>query len=127
MGDLDIIQNGGTTEYNSNAEFIRQLNNLFLECNALSITNELEGCRSWHNKLNCIDRMIYPLLNDKERKELIDLRRKAEVPHTSRPNLRLVLMEKREIDLYERYLRELVHKKGLGVRAGLGAGAAIMR
>ena len=127
MGDIETLQSGGTTEFNSNVQTIIRLNNLWTQANTVSMGRTLSDCHAWFSILSAIDREIHPLLNDQEKKDIDKLRRKAEVPQSTRENPNMIRLEKEELDRYERELRQLTTKKGLGVRAGLDAGKAIMR
>jgi len=128
MSDLDRIQAGGTTEFNSNLQIIERLHYLTVQANHASMGRTMQDLKVWYNLLTCMDREIDPLLNENQRKELAMLRKKAKVPeNVLRPTSRFVELEKEELDNYERKIRYFMHKKGLGVRAKEDAGAAIMR
>lgn len=128
MGDIDRIQQGGTTEFNSNLQVIERLHYLTVQANAASMGTTLQDCQAWFDFLCCMHREISPLLNKTEVEDLETYRKKGKVPSGARRiNTTLLMLEKEELHNYEQRLRYYIHKKGLGVRAREDAGAAIMR
>ena len=127
MGDIETIQNGGTTEFNSNIQVIMRLHELINRANFYSGGNTINDLQSWHSILLTIDRELYPLMNKKETEKILLLRKRAAVPFLPRPDNSFIRLQKLELDDYERELRIIMYSKGLGVKAGMKASEAIMR
>lgn len=125
--DINRIQDGETTKYNSSLDILKRINTLWQEANTSRRLPPIEGTNLWVETLNCLESELSPFLNDAEEKEVASVRVSPMQPNLDRKFLSAALIFRRnDCEKYEKVLRRLFHSKGMGLRADESLGDVIL-
>jgi hypothetical protein len=111
MTDLQRIREGEATKYNSSFDILSRINALWVDAN--NFRRMKGGVGLWVETLYALESELSPFLNKEEEKRVEE----ARVPPVPNDPRSWVIARTRA-EAFEKVLRELFHKKGMGLKAG---------
>jgi len=110
--DLDKLQEGSGSQFNSSLATLMRMHQEMLEANYHSGFFTIQGAINWHAALRSLERELFPYMNEEEAL-LVD---KSRVVNIRKDN-RMVAYYFERLDKYERVLRSIHASKGFGITA----------